>query len=333
MQGRLERSRPSLPPARPPAARSQASARKVEAPFFAEATAAALARAVRLLDADVPVLIRGETGTGKEVFAREVHARSARAAKPFVAVNCAALPETLIESELFGYEEGAFTGARRRGSKGYLREAEGGVLFLDEIGDMPLALQGRLLRVLQEREVTPLGGGRAVAVDFALICASHRNLRELVTDGRFRADLFFRVAQYTVELPALRTVDDRDALIRTLWQQVGASEAALAPESQRLLAAYEWPGNFRQLVAMLRALAVLAEPGQAISPEMLPAEVRESRSAVAAQPPVLLSAIARDAMRSALAGSDGNVAQAARRLGVSRSTLYRRLLSNAASVT
>jgi transcriptional regulator of acetoin/glycerol metabolism len=155
-------------------------------PIFDLETAQSLARAVRLLDAAVPVLIRGETGTGKEVFARSVHARSARSDKPLVAVNCAALPETLMEAELFGYQAGAFTGARPGGSKGYLREADGGVLFLDEIGDMPLTLQTKLLRALQEREVVPLGGGRAVPVDFMLICATNRNLWDLVQAGTFR---------------------------------------------------------------------------------------------------------------------------------------------------
>src|SRR5262249_16207204 len=182
-------------------------------------------------------------------------------AKTFVAVNCAALPEGLIESELFGYEEGAFTGARRHGSPGLLRQADGGVLFLDEIGDMPITLQARLLRVLQERDATPLGGGRAIPVDFAVICATHRNLRDLAASGAFRSDLYFRMAQFTVELPAVRTLPDRNALVRALWAQLGDATGGvtLAPESVDLLARYDWPGNYRQLVGTLRALRVLAE--------------------------------------------------------------------------
>ncbi|UGA40843.1 sigma-54 factor interaction domain-containing protein [Chromobacterium haemolyticum] len=157
---------------------------KIEA---AARPSAELQRAVKVLNADIPVLLLGETGVGKEVFARALHAASRRGRGPFVAVNCAAIPEALIESELFGYEEGAFTGARRKGMAGKLREASGGVLFLDEVGDMPAAMQARLLRALQQREVTPLGGGQTHAVDFALICATHRDLAAMTASGEFRA--------------------------------------------------------------------------------------------------------------------------------------------------
>ena len=152
------------------------------------------------------------------MFARALHARSARAAKPFVAVNCAALPEGLIEAELFGYEEGAFTGARRQGSPGLLRQAQGGVLFLDEIGDMPLALQPRLLRVLQERELSPLGGGKPVKLDFDLVCATHCDLDAAVEAGRFRADLFYRIAHHRVRLVPLRDSAERGAIVDALWR-------------------------------------------------------------------------------------------------------------------
>ena len=170
------------------------SALDADAPLFDDAQVADLERARRVLDAGIPVLVLGETGTGKEVFSRELHRRCARAGKPFVAVNCAALPEGLIEAELFGYESGAFTGARKEGSTGLLRQAEGGVLFLDEIGDMPMALQPRLLRVLQDRELSPLGGGKPVKLDFALVCATHRQLEDAVAEGRFRADLYYRIS-------------------------------------------------------------------------------------------------------------------------------------------
>lgn len=296
-------------------------------PIFDAATTASLGRAVRLLDAQIPVLLQGETGTGKEVFARAVHAAGARAAAPFVAVNCAALPEGLIEAELFGYEEGAFTGARRRGAKGLLREADGGVLFLDEIGDMPLPLQARLLRVLQDRAVMPLGGGAPVPVDFALICATHRPLPRLVEAGGFRQDLYFRIAQYTVELPPLRQLPDRAGIVRSLWRELGGPDAgvALTPACEERLAGYDWPGNFRQLTGTLRALLALAEPDCPIDIDALPLDVRAPPPA-SAPDGEHLDAITRSAMRAALEASGGNVSRAARRLGIHRSTLYRRLL-------
>ncbi|MGQ3676066.1 sigma-54-dependent Fis family transcriptional regulator [Xanthobacter sp. TB0139] len=247
-------------------------------PCFDARTTQALGRAVRLLNAHVPVLVQGETGTGKEVFARQMHSLCTRAEAPFAAVNCAALPESLIESELFGYEEGAFTGARRAGFRGLLREADGGVLFLDEIGDMPLSLQTRLLRVLQEREVIPLGGGRAVPVDFQLICASHRDLRARVESGDFRADLYFRIAQYMVELPALRVLEDRHALVARFWKDMAGAEPQaphLSPACHDLLASYEWPGNFRQFVGTLQVLLALAEPGEMLDVDALPPDVRQ----------------------------------------------------------
>ncbi len=287
----------------------------------------AIKRAVRMVEADVPVLIRGETGTGKEMVAHDIHRRSARAGGPFVAVNCAAIPETLIEAELFGYEEGAFTGARRHGRKGLLREADGGVLFLDEIGDMPLGLQSRLLRVLQEREVAPLGGGRPVKVDFALLCATHRDLRALADAGSFRSDLYFRIAHYVVELPPVRDLDDRLETVRELWRRLTADDRlTLSPECEQRLAAYDWPGNFRQLAGTLRVLAALAEPYQPVGEDMLPGDI--TPDSVAPTPaPGGLEDITLGAMRSALEACGGNVSRAARQLGVNRSTVYRRLLN------
>ncbi|HVJ42263.1 MAG TPA: sigma-54-dependent Fis family transcriptional regulator [Dongiaceae bacterium] len=326
----------------PPRLQRVAPPREID-PIFDAATAAELQRAVRLLEADIPLLLRGETGSGKEIFARAIHQNSARAERPFVAVNCAALPEGLIESELFGYEEGAFSGARRRGAKGLIREAASGVLFLDEIGDMPLALQSRLLRVLQEREVRPLGGGTAKPVDFCLICASHRDLREMVAAGQFRADLYFRIAQYTMSLPALREMDDRRAVIARIWQNLGTgARVSLSAASLDLLAAYDWPGNFRQLVSSLRAVIALSEPLSEVTPEMLsaqflppdllPAEVQsQSGSRAAGVAPRPAPAVPADDLRNTqraaiervLAECGGNVSRAARRLGIHRSTIYR----------
>jgi transcriptional regulator of acetoin/glycerol metabolism len=316
--------------ARPSAAPRPALPR-APAPVFDAQLDADLARAVRLLDADIPILLQGETGTGKEVFARELHRRSARAAAAFVAVNCAALPESLIESELFGYAPGAFTGARREGAPGLLREANGGLLFLDEIGDMPLALQSRLLRVLQEREVTPLGGGRAVAVDFALVAASHRDLEAAVAAQTFRPDLYYRIAQATVRLRALREREDRSELIVRLWASLGAAAANVRLDEAALatLAAQAWPGNFRQLVGTLRSLLALAEPGGVVEVAQLPPNLRGApasgpvaRSLAGA---ASMDELQRLAMQEALAACNGNTSAAARRLGISRSTFYRRL--------
>jgi transcriptional regulator of acetoin/glycerol metabolism len=306
-----------------------------EAPILDPATARLLARAVRLIDAGIPVVVEGETGTGKEVFSRAAHAACARAQKPFVAVNCAALPETLIEAELFGYEPGAFTGAARHGAKGLLRQAEGGLLFLDEIGDMPLSLQSRLLRALQEREVLPVGGTRPVQVDFALICATHRDLSRMVDEGAFRADLYYRIAPYRVRLPALRERPDRLALVQGLWARTDgpARHVHLSPACEAALAEADWPGNLRQLASCLRALAALAEPGEVLGPEDLPEGVAPRPASPAPRrPPAAgpLDAIARDAMRAALAAHGGNVSRAARSLGISRSTLYRRCLTERA---
>ncbi len=307
----------------------------VPRPIFDLEASHAIARAVRLLDAAVPVLIRGETGTGKEIFARAAHAGCARSDKPLIAVNCAALPETLMEAELFGYQAGAFTGARPGGSKGYLREADGGVLFLDEIGDMPLTLQTKLLRALQEREVVPLGGGRAVPVDFMLICATNRNLWDFVEAGTFRSDLYFRIAQYSFELPPLRHRADRAQLVEELWDSLGARSRrnTLTQECRAQLVTYEWPGNFRQLVGCLRAMLALCEPGETLTIDALPSDVRFGVTITEKSLPPrekalsTLEAITATAMQDALRAAKGNVSLAARQLGVSRSTLYRRMQS------
>lgn len=322
---RWPRSRAPQAPARP--ALPTATGARPATPNFDAATLGALARAVHLSDAGVSILLQGETGVGKEVFARELHARGKRASGPFVAVNCAALPESLIESELFGYEEGAFTGARRQGSKGLLRQAHGGVLFLDEIGDMPLVLQSRLLRVLQTREVSPLGAARPVSVDFALVCATHRPLAHEGPDAPVRPDLYFRIAEYTVTLEPLRARADRLELLRGLWAAQGAGPV-LPADIEAILAAYAWPGNYRQLMAVLRTLHVLAGPAGMVDMDMLPADIRSASAvpqSVGDADPANLQAMTDAAIRDALAAHGGNVSRAARALGVHRSTLYRRL--------
>jgi len=213
----------------------------------------------RVLNRDIPILILGDTGTGKELLARAIHQDSDRARQPFVAVNCASIPDTLIEAELFGYEEGAFTGARRKGSVGKIVQASGGTLFLDEIGDMPIGLQAHLLRVLQERQVTPLGSAKSVAVDVTIICATHRNLREMIAAQQFREDLYYRLNGLAVRLPALRERSDLMALVqRILDQQSPNRRLSLAPEVVRLFQACHWPGNVRQLFNVLRTAVVMA---------------------------------------------------------------------------
>ncbi len=323
-------------PRRPPTGRGGETAKPAPAsvarsrptaepePLFSASVRDCLSRTVRLLEADIPVLIRGETGSDKEVFARQAHAASSRRNKPFIAVNCAALPENLIESELFGYEEGAFTGARRRGHKGLLRQADGGILFLDEIGDMPLPLQSRLLRVLQDRSVSPLGGESVVPVNFALLCATHRPLAERVAAGTFREDLFFRIAPFVAELPPVREHPDCIALIRTLWASLGGG-AVLPAEAEQRLAAYAWPGNFRQLVSTLRTIAALSEPGLPVDLTALPTAIQPAAPAPATDDIRPLGELTRDAIDATLKATDGNVTRAANRLGIDRSTLYRHL--------
>ncbi|MCE4539070.1 sigma-54-dependent Fis family transcriptional regulator [Pelomonas sp. P7] len=213
----------------------------------------------RVLDRGIPLLILGETGTGKELLARAVHHDSNRSRQPFVAVNCASIPESLIEAELFGYEEGAFTGARRKGAPGRLVQANGGTLFLDEIGDMPLPLQARLLRALQERSVTPLGSTKSIAVDIAVIGATHRNLRDMIAAQSFREDLYYRLNGLALRLPALRERTDLEAIVRRILQAERPQDPPeLSPQVLAMFRRYSWPGNIRQLANVLRTAAVMS---------------------------------------------------------------------------
>ena len=251
------------------AAPSATSASTTTSTFEDPRLIAQLDTARRVIARRTPVLLCGETGSGKEVFARALHDASPHAAGAFVAINCASLPETLIESELFGYRAGAFTGAQRTGRRGKILQADGGTLFLDEIADMPLELQARLLRVLDERRVTPLGTEETHAVDFQLISASHRQLPALVREGRFREDLYYRLAGIEVQLPALRERSDKRELIRGVLLSEGGADASLSADAERLLMEHSWPGNIRQLGHVLRTAAALAD-GQMITREHLP---------------------------------------------------------------
>src|SRR5690606_2288077 len=213
----------------------------------------------RVITRQIPILLQGETGSGKDVFANALHAISPARDGNFVAVNCASLPETLIESELFGYRAGAFTGAQRTGRRGKILQADGGTLFLDEIADMPLELQARLLRVLDERQVTPLGTEETHSVDFQLISASHQHLPTLVREGKFREDLYYRLAGIELNLPPLRERSDKRDLIHAVLASEAGGTASLSAEAERALMEHAWPGNIRQLRHVLRTAAALAD--------------------------------------------------------------------------
>ncbi|MCS3507396.1 sigma-54-dependent Fis family transcriptional regulator [Achromobacter sp. JUb104] len=278
--------------------------------------AALQTRAAKLARQGLPILLQGETGVGKEYLARAIHEDSRRPGR-FVAVNCAAIPESLIESELFGYLPGAYTGAAPKGRKGLIEEADGGTLFLDEIGDMPLALQSRLLRVLAESEVTPIGANAPRALRLALVSASHRDLGALVREGRFREDLYYRINAATLTVPALRERQDLDWLIaRMLARHQDESGApVLSPAALLALKAHAWPGNIRELANVIAVAAALCEHG-IIEPADLPEALAPGGVAVSAEEATL---------RSTLDSCAGNVSEAARRLGLDRSTVHRQM--------
>ncbi len=317
---RVSESAAALPESPPPGARGL-EALGSEDPRMA----AAIRRAGCIAGNDIPLLIEGETGTGKEWFAQAFHHSSKRREGPFIAVNCAAIPASLIEAELFGYLDGAFTGARRVGALGKIREAHGGTLFLDEIGDMPLALQAVLLRVLETRRVIPLGSMVEEAVDIGLVCASHHPLRQLVSRGMFRADLFFRLSGMTVVLPPLRERSDFEWVVRRMLAEEGRGKSiCVAPESLRLLRGYSWPGNLRQLRNVLRlCVAMLGETG-ILTSDLLPAEISEPEAG-AEHGSRRLQAVQVQAIQATLERHGGNISAAARELGITRTTLYRKL--------
>ncbi|WP_323120045.1 sigma-54-dependent Fis family transcriptional regulator [Burkholderia alba] len=301
--------------------------------------AAVLERVGKIRGRDLPVLVLGQTGTGKEWLARALHHASPRRDGPFVAVNCAALPDSLIEAELFGYEDGAFTGARKRGSPGKIVQADGGTLFLDEIGDMPLAQQVRLMRVLQERAVVPLGGARATPVDVRVVCATHRDLRAMIATGTFREDLFYRINGLAVTLPALAERTDLDALVRRVLARLARSEALPQRISDEVRAAFarcRWPGNLRQLTNVLRTAGMLADDEAQIGIAHLPddfwldcPQAAAPADRIDADPPSAAATTLQEHQAAlldrALTRHAGNVSAVARELGLSRNTVYRHL--------
>ncbi len=271
----------------------------------------AVNRARKVMQAGIPLLIEGESGTGKEWLARALHEHGPRRSRPFVAVNCAAIPDALIESELFGYEEGAFTGARRRGSPGRIRDADGGTLFLDEIGDMPINLQARLLRVLQDRAVTPLGSSRSYPVDINVVCATHRRLRYLVSAGLFREDLYYRLNGFTVGLPALRDRADLEHLVNALLatEAPDRPEVRVSAEAMALFTRHPWPGNIRQLRNVLRTGLALMEDDGVLGVSCLAEDfLEEARQPKAALPPLARGIAAADLGGTAASGMGGAAA-------------------------
>jgi transcriptional regulator of acetoin/glycerol metabolism len=288
-------------------------------------------RALRVYERDVPLLIGGETGTGKEAFAKALHQVSSRGGKPFVALNCAAIPESLIESELFGYRGGSFTGARKEGMRGKLQQADGGTLFLDEIGDMPLALQTRLLRVLEERQVEPIGG-EVQTIDVRVISASHRDLVEQVAAGQFREDLFYRLNGLVLQLPPLRERSDKLQLLQHLLGEEARGQLVhLENRAQQTLLDYHWPGNVRQLRNVLRTLVALCEDG-VIRHAELPMEIRRlpALSGASESPDSApLDDAERVALLKVLEAQYWHMTRSAEQLGISRNTLYRKLRKHA----
>jgi DNA-binding NtrC family response regulator len=282
------------------------------------------------------VLLRGESGTGKELVARAIHAASRRAEGPFVPVDCGSLPETIIESELFGHERGAFTGAT--GSPGLFRMAQGGTLFLDEIGEISPAVQVKLLRALQEKEIRPVGATRARSVDLRIIAATHRDLEAMVEEGRFRQDLFYRLHVVRIEIPPLRERrDDIPLLVQHFlakYRGAGSCVEGVDDATLERLVTSSWPGNVRELENVIESAMALA-PGPHLRPADLPRERRlvATETAVALDLPLSLDAYERCALQRALEECGGDATAAARCLGIGRSTLYRKLAKHRIQAT
>ena len=278
----------------------------------------------RLAQSDATVVITGETGVGKEVVAQQVHSWSPRAEAPFVRLNCAAIPESLLESELFGHEKGAFTGADRR-KVGFVEAAHTGTLLLDEIGDMPLSTQVKLLRVLESRAITRVGGTKEIDVDVRILCATHRDLRAEVTAKRFREDLFYRISTFTLHVPPLRERGAEITLLAELFaghfaSRIGVARPTFSPAATALLLGYAWPGNVRELRNAIEHAVVMADG--VVEPEHLP-EATQGRVVPVMLPRVReeLAQAERIAVEAALAAEDGNQTRAAKRLGITRRML------------
>ncbi len=279
----------------------------------------------KVAPADVTTLITGETGTGKELLARAVHDLSNRRDKPFAAINCAAIPENLLESELFGYEKGAFTGATQS-KKGKVESANGGTLFLDEIGDMPMALQAKLLRFLQERTIDRIGGVQPVSVDVRVVCATHRDVKDLISQGTFREDLYYRISEVTLDVPALR---DRggdalviaQSLIKSLGKQMDRAQLTFSQDAINAINSHPWPGNVREMINKVKRAIIMAD-GKRVTAADLELNGDEQGTDDLLNLRQVRETAERNAINQALYSSHYNMAQAARLLGITRPTLY-----------
>ncbi|MEQ6885027.1 PEP-CTERM-box response regulator transcription factor [Salicola sp. Rm-C-2C1-2] len=279
----------------------------------------------KIAPADVTTLITGETGTGKEVLARALHDLSPRRNKPFAAINCAAIPENLLESELFGYEKGAFTGASQS-KQGKVEAAHGGTLFLDEIGDMPPALQVKMLRFLQERVIERVGGVRPIPVDVRVVAATHQDLETLISNQHFREDLYYRLSEITVPVPALREREGdavliAQSLLREFSSQMQRTGLTFSEDALHSVRAYHWPGNVREMINKVKRATIMAE-GKRITAPDLELDPAENDAASALNLRQVREDAERRAITQALQCADYNMAQAARLLGVTRPTLY-----------
>ncbi|MGP8305113.1 sigma-54-dependent Fis family transcriptional regulator [Vibrio sp. YIC-376] len=286
-------------------------------------------QANRVIDKDISLLILGETGVGKNEFVKALHKNSQRKSGPLVAVNCGALPKDLIESELFGYVAGAFTGANSKGYQGKIRQAHKGTLFLDEIADLPLAAQSRLLHVLQDKNVLPVGSNQSVQVDTQIIAATHKDLEALVEQGEFRQDLYYRLNGLIIELPRLEERDDKQMLIEHLHRRHAEPNQQLCPNLLSLLLSYSWPGNLRELDSLIKVSALMAQ-GEAMLelthvPNHLAKKLSQIREKVGAEPTADMRATVEDKLVKTYQATQGNISKTSRMLGVSRNTIYRKL--------
>jgi two-component system, NtrC family, response regulator len=281
----------------------------------------------RVAKADVSVMLLGASGTGKELLARGVHETSNRARGPFIAINCAAIPETLLEAELFGFEKGAFTGAIKT-TEGKIEQAEGGTLFLDEVGDIPLPLQVKLLRFLQERVVDRIGGRKSIPVDTRIVCATHQNLESMIASGGFREDLFYRLAEIVVRIPSLaERPGDAGLLARHLTTKFAASMnpnvKGLAPDALSAIDRWPWPGNVRELENRIKRAVIMAEGRLITAKDLdLPSEADIDDTADVINLKAVRESADRKAIRRAISRTEGNISNAAKMLGISRPTLY-----------